>query len=139
MKLLLRLVVSAVALWVATLLFSDNAIGSAFGREVRIELTDETFSAAWFGTLFLVAVIFGIVNAVLQPIIKTIGCAAYALTLGLIALVVNGALLMLTEWIGHDLLGLGFEVANFWPSAILGALVIGLVSWLLNMFVKRAS
>jgi putative membrane protein len=128
-------VVSAIALWVATLLFSENAIDSVFGRPARIELLDDTFSARWFGTLILVALIFGIVNAVLQPIIRTIGCAAYALTLGLIALVVNGALLMLTEWIA-ELLGIGFDVANFWPSAVLGALVIGVVSWLLNMFVR---
>ena len=139
MRLLLRLVVSAVALWVATLLFSASVIGSVFGREARIELLDESFSAPWFATLFLVSILFGLVNAVLQPIIKTIGCAAYALTLGLIAIVVNGALLMLTEWIGRELLGLGFRVANFWPSAVLGALVIGLVSWLLNMLVKKSA
>lgn len=136
MRLILRLIISAVALWVATLLFSDNVISSVFGREARIELTDEAFSGRWFGTLLLVAVIFGIVNAVLQPIIKTIGCAAYALTLGLVAIVVNGALLLLTSWLSREVFGLGFEVANFWPSAILGALVIGLVSWLLNMFVQ---
>jgi putative membrane protein len=136
MRLLLRFVISAIALWVATLLFSDNVIGSVFGREARIELVDETFSAPWFGTLLLVALIFGVVNAVLQPIVKTIGCAAYALTLGLVAIVVNGALLLLTSWLSQELFGLGFEVANFWPSAVLGALVIGLVSWLLNMFVQ---
>jgi putative membrane protein len=107
-----------------------------FGRTARIELTDETFSAPWFGTLFLVAIIFGIVNAVLQPIIKTLGCALYALTLGLIALVVNGALLMLTDWIA-GLFGLGFNVANFWPSAVLGALVIGLVTWVLGLILKN--
>jgi putative membrane protein len=42
----------------------------------------------------------------------------------------------LTGWIAGEL-GIGFDVADFWPSAVLGALVIGLVSWLLNMFVKR--
>jgi putative membrane protein len=137
MKLFLRFLVSAVALWITTLLFSEDGIDSAFGRPTRIELTDDSFSGPWFGTLLLVALIFGVVNAVLQPIVKTIGCAAYALTLGLIALVINGALLMLTEWIA-DQLGMGFEVANFWPSAVLGALVIGLISWLLNMFVTSA-
>jgi putative membrane protein len=136
MKLLLRLVIGALALWVATLIFSPGVIGSVFGRTARIELTDETFSAPWFGTLFLVAIIFGIVNAVLQPIIKTLGCALYALTLGLIALVVNGALLMLTDWIA-GLFGLGFNVANFWPSAVLGALVIGLVTWVLGLILKN--
>jgi len=44
-------------------------------------------------------------------------------------------LLLLTGWISEQL-GIGFEVVNFWPSAVLGAIVIGLVSWLLNHFVK---
>jgi putative membrane protein len=136
MKLLLRLLVSAFALWIATLIFSEGGpIGSVFGRTASIELTDETFSATWFGTLLLVAAIFGIVNAVLQPIIKAVGCALYALTFGLIALVVNGALLMLTDWIA-GLFGIGFKVENFWPSAVLGALVIGIVSWAIGMLVK---
>lgn len=136
MRLLLRLVVSAVALWLTTVLFSENVISSVFGREARIDLTDDTFSARWFGTLLLVTILFGIVNATLQPIIKTIGCAAYALTLGLIALVVNGALLLLTSWLSQEVFGLGFEVANFWPSAVLGALVIGVFSWLISLVVK---
>lgn len=136
MRLVLRLLISAVGFWVATLLFSPGGpIESVFGREASLTLTDDQFSAEWFGTLLLIALIFGLINAVLQPIIKTVGCAAYALTLGLIALVVNGALLMLTEWLA-GVLGLGFEVANFWPSAVLGALVISIVSWLLNMFLK---
>lgn len=123
MGILLRLAVSAISLWIATLLVSG------------IRLTDTSFTTAWFGTLLLVTAIFGVVNAVLRPIIKTVGCAFYVLTLGLIALVVNGALLWLTSWIAGEL-GIGFEVANFWPSAVLGALIIGVVSWLLNLVVK---
>ena len=124
MKLILKVVVGAVALLIAEAMISG------------LQFTDDAWSAPWFGTLVLVALIFGVVNAVLRPIIKTIGCAAYALTLGLIALVVNGALLWLTGWICEQL-GIGFRVENFWPSAVLGALVIGLVSWLLNMFIKK--
>jgi putative membrane protein len=63
-----------------------------------------------------------------------LGCWAYALTLGLIAVVVNGALLMLTSWIAEQL-DLSFTVAEFWPAAVLGALLIGVVSWLLNLVV----
>jgi putative membrane protein len=135
MKLILRLVVSAVALWVAAELLAKD--GPIFGADRGIELSDDRFSGAWFGTLFLVAILFGVVNAVLRPIIKTVGCAAYALTLGLLALIVNGALLLLTSWIGQELFNLGFAVDGF-LTAVLGALVIGLVSWLLNMFVKSA-
>jgi putative membrane protein len=84
-------------------------------------------------TLVLVAAIFGIINAVLRPIIKTIGCWAYLLTLGLISLVVNGALLKLTSYVA-DKIDVPFHVDG-WKTAILGALFIGVVSWILNMVV----
>jgi putative membrane protein len=120
MGILIRLVISALALWVSTLVIDGiNIEGSA---------------AEQAGTLLVVAVIFGVVNAVLRPIIKVLGCWAYALTLGLVALVVNGALLMLTSWIAGEL-ELSFDVEKFWPTAILGALLIGVVSWLLNLVV----
>jgi putative membrane protein len=86
------------------------------------------------GTLVAVAVIFGLVNAILRPIIKTVGCAFYVLTLGLVALVVNGLLFLLTGWIAGQL-DLPFRVDGFWPSALVGALLVGVVSWVLNMVV----
>ena len=121
MGILIRLAISAVALWIATLLVPGIAI---------------TTSSTWakIGTLLLVAVIFGIINTVLRPIIKTIGCGLYVLTLGLIALVVNGALFMLTSWIAGKL-DIPFHVDHFWPAAVIGALVVGIVSWLLNLMV----
>lgn len=123
MGILLRLAASAAALWVATLLIS--------GIRVNAETTLGTI-----GTFVAVAALFGIINAVLRPIIKFFGCALYALTLGLIALVVNGLLFWLTGWIA-GLLDLPFEVDNFWPSAILGALLVGIVSWVINMFIDQ--
>ena len=78
--------------------------------------------------------IFGVVNAVLRPIIKTIGCWAYLLTLGLVSLLVNGALLLLSSWIAGKL-DLAFDVDKFWPTAVLGALFIGVVSWVINLVV----
>ena len=59
--------------------------------------------------------IFGLVNAVLRPIIKAIGCGLYVLTLGLVALVVNGLLLLLTSWIAGKV-DLAFHVDGFWPA-----------------------
>jgi putative membrane protein len=120
MGILIRLAVSAFALWLATLVIPGITVGGTTGKKVL--------------TLILVAVIFGVINAILRPIIKTIGCWAYLLTLGLISLVVNGALLMLTSYIS-DQITLPFHVAHFWPDAILGALFIGIVSWLINMLV----
>ena len=121
MGIIIRLVITAVSLWIATLLISG------------IELTTDSWPGK-IGTLLAVAVIFGIVNAVLRPIIKAIGCGFYILTLGLIAIVVNGLLFMLTSWIA-DQFDLAFHVDNFWPSAVLGALLVGVISWLLNALV----
>ena len=121
MGILIRLVVSAVSLWIATLVIDG------------IHLTADTVPKK-IGTLLAVAAIFGIVNAVLRPIIKVIGCGLYVLTLGLISVVVNALLFLLTSWIAGQL-SLPFHVDNFWPSAVLGALLVGVVSWLLNMLV----
>lgn len=121
MGIVIRLVISAVALWIATLVIDGITL-----------TTDSTLEK--IGTLLLVAAIFGVVNGVLRPIIKVVGCAFYVLTLGLVALVVNGALFLLTSWIA-DQLGLPFHVDDFWPSAVLGALLVGVISWLLNMAV----
>jgi putative membrane protein len=125
MGIIIRLVITAVALWIASLLIDG------------IQLTTDSVPKQ-IGTLLAVSVIFGVVNAVLRPIIKVIGCGLYVLTLGLIALVVNGLLFMLTSWIAGEL-DLPFHVDNFWPSAVLGALLVGVVSWLLNMFVPDGS
>ena len=120
MGIIVRLAVTAFTLWLATLIFDGISVEGTTGKKVL--------------TLVLVAAMFGIINAVLRPIIKTIGCWAYLLTLGLISLVVNGALLMLTSYLA-DKLDLAFHVDKFWPTAVLGALFIGIVSWFINLVV----
>jgi putative membrane protein len=121
MGILIRLVITAVAVWISTLLIDG------------IRLTATTVPGK-VGTLLAVAVIFGIVNAILRPIIKTVGCVFYILTLGLIAIVVNALLFLLTSWIAGQF-DLPFHIDSFWPSAVLGALLVGIVSWLLNALV----
>ncbi|GIJ33365.1 putative membrane protein [Micromonospora sediminimaris] len=121
--LLIRVGATAVAFWLATLLIP--------GISLDTESVSETIL-----TLILVAVIFGVVNGVLQPIIKTVGCGFYLLTLGLIALVVNGLLFLLTGWIA-DQAGLPFDVDGFWPAAVLGALFVGVVTWILGAILDR--
>ncbi|MFI5934858.1 phage holin family protein [Actinoplanes sp. NPDC051494] len=125
MGIIIRLVITAVSLWIATLVISGISLD-----------TDSLPGKA--GTLLAVAIIFGIINAVLRPIIKTVGCGLYVLTLGLISLVVNGLLFMLTSWIAGQA-DLPFHVDDFWPSAVLGALIVGVVSWVLNMLVPDGS
>ena len=121
MGILIRLVITAVSLWIATMLIDG------------IALTTDSLPGK-VGTLLAVAVIFGLVNGILRPIIKSIGCGFYVLTLGLIAIVVNGLLFLLTSWIAGQF-DLPFHVDDFWPSAVLGALLVGVVSWLLNALV----
>jgi putative membrane protein len=111
MGIVIRLAISAVSLWLATALFKGITLTGTTGHKVL--------------SIILVAVLFGVINALLRPIIKTIGCWAYLLTLGLISLVVNGALLMLTSWVAGQA-DLGFHVDKFWPTAILAALFIGI-------------
>ena len=85
-------------------------------------------------TLVGVALIFGVVNAVIKPIVKIVGCLFYILTLVLIGLVVNGLLLWLTSWVAGKL-SLPFHVTGFWP-AFWGALIVSVVSWLLGILVR---
>ena len=118
----LRLVCSALAVWLATLIIP--------GIEVSADSVWGTI-----GTVLLVALIFGVVNAVIKPIVKLVGCGLYVLTLGLIALVVNGLLFWLVSWIA-GLLSIPFRVDNFWPGAVLGALLVSIVSWGLGLVVK---
>jgi putative membrane protein len=120
MRFLLRVVVSAAALAVAT--WAVPGIQLLGGSD---------WSKA--GTLLGVAAIFGVINAILKPLIKVIGCAFYVLTLGLAALVVNGLLLWLTSVIAGDLT-LPFHVTGFWP-AFWGAIIVGLVSWVLHLII----
>ena len=120
MRFLLRVLVSAAALAVATAVVPGIELTAASGWTKT-------------GTLLAVALIFGLINATLKPLIKVVGCAFYILTFGLIALVVNGLLLWLTSVIaGH--LNLPFHVTGFWP-AFWGAIIVGLVSWLLNLLI----
>jgi putative membrane protein len=120
MRFLVRTAVSVAALWVATVLIGgirltgENTIGNAL-------------------TLIAVAIIFGLVNAILEPLIKLFGCLCYAFTLGLIAFVVNALLFLLMDWIA-GLLRIPFTVDGF-GSAFWGAVIVGVVSWAINLFI----
>jgi putative membrane protein len=116
-----RVLVGAAALAVATWVVSG------------IYLRSDKFLTQ-VATLIVVALIFGFLNMFLKPVIKVFGCAFYVLTLGLFAFVVNGLLLWLTSWVA-DQWNLPFHVDGFW-AAFWGALIVGIVSWALNLFVR---
>lgn len=86
-------------------------------------------------TLLLVALVFGLVNAIVKPVIKTLGCTLYVLTLGLIGLLVNAFLFWLTAWIATRA-HVPFHVTGFVP-AFWGAIVISVVSFILHLILDR--
>ncbi|MBD0841016.1 MULTISPECIES: phage holin family protein [unclassified Streptomyces] len=83
------------------------------------------------GTLLLVALLFGLVNFLVKPVVKLLSLPLLILTLGLFTLVVNALMLLLTSWLA-DKLDLSFHVEGFW-TAVLGGLIISIVSWALNV------
>jgi putative membrane protein len=116
----IRVAVVAVSLWVATLIVDG------------INYTASS-TAGSIGTLVAVALIFGLVNAVLKPLIKVVGCPFYVLTLGLFGLVVNALLFLLVGAIA-DGIGLPFTVDGFW-AAFLGAIVVSVVGFVLHVLI----
>lgn len=104
----------AIAVWI---LDKITLTGDSTGKEI--------------GTLLLVALIFGLVNFLVKPIVKVLTFPLFFLTLGLITLVINALMLLLTSWLA-DKLDLSFHVEGFW-TAVLGGLIISIVSWALNV------
>jgi putative membrane protein len=119
LSLLVSWLINAVALAVAVWLLDG------------IDVTGEN---AWL-TLALAAIVFGLVNALIRPLVKFLTCLINVITLGLFTLVINALMLMLSSWIAQQL-NIGFEVENFW-WALLGALITSVVSFVLNLFLGR--
>ncbi|MDM4721569.1 phage holin family protein [Micromonospora sp. WMMA1363] len=120
MGFLIRLATTAVALWITTLIVPGVEVSGRSGANTAL-------------TLVAVALIFGVVNAVLKPLIIIVGCVFYLLTLGLFALVVNALLFLLTDRIARAL-DLPFQVNGFW-AAFWGAIVMAVVTWLISIVV----
>jgi putative membrane protein len=112
MRFILRLLINAAALWVATKLVSG----------ITAEADPVTFLA--------VALVFGLLNALVRPVLKLLSCPLMLLTLGLFTFVINALMLLLTSWIAQGM-GLGFRIDGFLP-ALLGSLIVSLVSFVLS-------
>ncbi len=119
MRLLLRLLANAAALAVATFLLAD----------IRLTAPDTTGKVV---TLLVVALVFGILNAVVKPVFTLVTAPLVLLTLGLFLLVVNALMLLLTSWVSTRV-DLGWSVEGF-GTAVLGALIVSVVSFVLNAF-----
>ena len=117
MRFLIWVVVNALALAAAAWLIEGIRVEGSSTEEQAI-------------TLIVVALIFGVVNAVVEPIVKLLSLPFIILTLGLFLIVINAAMLLLTSWISGEL-GRRFEVEGFW-TAVLGAIVITVSTWILE-------
>lgn len=85
-------------------------------------------------TAVLVALLFGVVNALIKPVVTFFSFPLIILTLGLFAIVVNAAMLMLTSWLSTQL-GLSFHVDGFFWSGVLGAVVVSVVTMIVHAVV----
>jgi len=115
-RLIIRWLINAAALWAAAELVSG------IGYE------------GW-PALLIVALIFGLVNALIRPILRLLTCPLQILTLGLFTIVINALMLLLTSWLAEQF-NIAFWVSGFWPDAVLGALVVSAVSIVLSIFLK---
>jgi putative membrane protein len=119
MKLILRWAINAVALYVTIILLPNY---------IHLE-------GSWVNIIWL-ALIFGLINAILRPPAKALSCLLILLTLGLFTFVINALLFALTGWLGSQF-GVGFTLTEpwFW-SALLGSLITTAVSVVLSFFLK---
>jgi putative membrane protein len=121
MAFLLRAALTGVALWVVTLIVPGI---SFIGGDTTL---------ARVGIIFVVAVIFGLVNAVIKPIVQIISIPLYILTLGLIHIVINALMLWITSRITEHTTHWGLSIDDFWWTAVWAAIVLSIVSWLLSL------
>ena len=127
MSIAIRILVNGVALWVAALLLKGihlESAGAPMSRQVV--------------TVLWVAVIFGLVNAVIKPVMTFFSLPAIVLTLGLFTLVVNAAMLQLTSWFAGQF-DLAFHVDHFIWDAIIGSIIITFVTMIANLIVPDRS
>lgn len=123
MRFLLKVIINALALWLTTFIVSGVTVVPYAHSDLATVLT-----------YLLIAVIFGVVNAIVGTAIRIVAFPLYILTLGFISLVVNALLLLLVSWIS-GLMGFGLHVADFW-SGVLGALVLGIIAWLIGLIFR---
>ncbi|BDM73428.1 hypothetical protein HEK616_69150 [Streptomyces nigrescens] len=115
---LVKTIANAAALAVAIWLLKDITLtGENTGRKIL--------------TLILVALIFGLVNFIVKPVVKLLSLPLFILTLGLITLVVNALMLLLTSWLAGKA-DLAFHVNGFW-TAVLGGVIVSVVSWAMHV------
>jgi putative membrane protein len=114
-----KIVVNAIAIWVATLVVPGVTVTAS-------SLTNKLITLAVLGALF------GVVNAFIKPVVKLFSLPFYILTLGLFAFVVNALMLKIVDWLSGSL-GIEFSSGQFFWNTIGAAVVVTFVSMILNV------
>jgi putative membrane protein len=122
----IRAAVTGFALWVVAHLVHGI---SFVGGDTRLQRA---------GIIFVVAVIFGLVNAFIKPVVQILSIPLYILTLGLFHIVVNALMLWITAWITEHTTHWGLAIDHFWWTAIWAAVVLSIVGWVLSLVVRTA-
>lgn len=123
---LIRAGLTGIALWVVTKIVP----GVTFvGGQTTLQRV---------GIIFVVAMIFGLVNAFIKPVVQLLSIPLYILTLGLFHVVVNALMLWITAWITDNTTHWGLHIADFFWDAIWAAIVLSLVSWVLSLVLRDA-
>jgi len=123
---LLRAAVTGLALWVVTLVVP----GITFvGGDTTLQRV---------GIVLVVAVIFGLVNAFIKPIVQLLSIPLYILTLGLFHVVINALMLWITAWITEHTTHWGLQINHFWWTAVWAAIVLSIVGWLFSLPFRSA-
>ena len=113
--------VTGLALWVVTLVLPGmNFIGG-----------DST--AQTIGIILVVAVIFGLVNAFIKPLVQVLSIPLYIITLGLFHIVINALMLWITAWITEHTTHWGLQIDHFWWTAIWAAILLSIVGWIFSL------
>ena len=123
---LVRAALTGFALWVVTLIVPGISFVGADNRLQEI------------GIIFVVALIFGVVNAIIKPVVQILSIPLYILTLGLFHIVINALMLWITSWITEHTTHWGLFIDDFWWTAIWAAIVLSIVSWLLSLLFRDA-
>jgi putative membrane protein len=122
---LMRAAVTGLALWVVTLVVPG--IGFV-GGDTALQRV---------GIVFVVAVVFGMVNAIIKPMVQILSIPLYILTLGLIHIVINALMLWITAWITEHTTHWGLQIDQFWWTAIWAAIVLSIVGWVFSFTARR--
>ncbi|UOQ59339.1 phage holin family protein [Leucobacter rhizosphaerae] len=124
MRSVIRVLVSAFALWLTTLIVGGSGDHGVWIRPIN----DDQYGH--LVTLLIVALIFGLVNGTLGRVVRFVSIPLYILTLGLFGLIVNGIMFAVVAWLS-DLAGFGLQIDGFWWG-VLAALVMSILSGIMN-------